>query len=178
MSHNFLLDSPHPAIKEDFGARSGKLSKDGQITPEMIEAAVRSISATETFRKSKRLRELLSFLIERAIDSPGIPVSAELIAAKVFKREKSFNSVEDPIVRTSLCRLRVALAAYYRSPQCNDVLQINLRQREYMLEFTPRVKKTDAYHSRKLSAAMPISALLLSFSTIILTFLKILLCDL
>ena len=103
-----------------------------------------SVCSSEALRKSKRMRELLRYLVQESIERPGAPVTAEAIAANVFNRTNGFDAIDDPIVRTTVSRLRAALATYYEQEACGDEVEIRIPRGGYMPEFLPRAAKPPA----------------------------------
>ena len=108
---------------------------------ERVLTTLDSVCASEALRKSKRMRELLRYLVQEAIERPGAPVTAEAIAASVFNRTNGFDAIDDPIVRTTVSRLRAALATYYEQEACEDEIEIRIPRGGYMPEFLPRMAK-------------------------------------
>lgn len=113
----------------------------GPAEAERILASVAAACASEALRKSKRMCALLRYLVQEAIERPGAPVTAEAIAANVFNRKNGFDAIDDPIVRTTVSRLRTALAAYYEQEAEGDEVEIRIPRGGYLPEFLPRAVK-------------------------------------
>lgn len=114
------------------------LANSDSLAPERILTALDSVCASEALRKSKRIRELLQYLVHESLKRPGEPVTAEAIAANVFNRTNDFDAIDDPIVRTTVSRLRSALAAHYEQEGYEDDIEIRIPRGGYMPEFLPR----------------------------------------
>lgn len=117
------------------------LANAESMASERILTTLDSICASEALRKSKRMRELLRYIVQESIARPGEPVTAEAIAASVFNRTNGFDAIDDPIVRTSVSRLRAALAAHYDQAGCEDDVEIRIPRGGYIPEFLPRTAK-------------------------------------
>ncbi|WP_421593243.1 hypothetical protein [Shinella sp. M27] len=111
------------------------------LGPERVLTTLNSVCTSEAFRKSKRMRELLRYLVQESIERPGQPVTAEAIAANVFNRTNGFDAIDDPIVRTTVSRLRAALATHYEQNDCEDEVEIRIPRGGYQPEFLPRSAK-------------------------------------
>ena len=117
------------------------LANTETMAPERVLMTLDSVCTSEALRKSKRMRELLRYLVQESIARPGEPVTAEAIAASVFNRTNGFDAIDDPIVRTTVSRLRAALAVHYEQQDCEDEVEIRIPRGGYMPEFVPRVAK-------------------------------------
>ncbi len=127
-----------------------------------------TISSSPTFAKSGRLRDLLRYLVTEAIERPNQKVTAESIASSIFNRGAAFVSIEDPIVRTTVSRLRSALTARYEDKTCNDRIAIVISRGSYTPSFVARHGMSDenafvsgnrAARSRGLGVALAAGAL-------------------
>lgn len=130
-----------PERNKKCGKQIDMLADTEHPAPERILIALNSMCASEALRKSKRMRELLRYLVQESIERPGDPITAEAIAANVFNRTSGFDAIDDPIVRTTASRLRSALAAHYEQEGCEDEVEIRIPRGGYMPEFLPRVAK-------------------------------------
>lgn len=117
------------------------LANTESMAPERVLTTLDSVCTSEALRKSKRMRELLRYLVQESIARPGEPVTAEAIAASVFNRTNGFDAIDDPIVRTTVSRLRAALAAHYDQVGCEDDVEIRIPRGGYLPEFLPRTAK-------------------------------------
>ncbi len=118
------------------------LSPDSDIAaPEILDALAR-IEASKLFANSKRLTELLRFVVEARLrgDTEGLKQTA--IGTELYQRDPSYDPKLDGIVRTHARRLRERLRDYYHSDGIEDPVVIDL----------PRGGYVPAFHRRKGSA--------------------------
>ncbi len=118
------------------------LSPDSDIAaPEILDALAR-IEASKLFANSKRLTELLRFVVEARLrgDTEGLKQTA--IGTELYQREPSYDPKLDGIVRTHARRLRERLRVYYHSDGMEDPVVIDL----------PRGGYVPAFHRRRGSA--------------------------
>jgi TolB-like protein len=109
-----------------------------------IQACMARLLDSELFRKARRLRRLLQFLVERRLK--GSAVATEYgIGIAVFDRDPAtYRTGDDPIVRVQIGRLRTRLKMYYAAPaQAEDVL-ISIPTGSYM----PVIQRIDASPGR------------------------------
>lgn len=79
-----------------------------------VALALAAIEASAAFAPSRRHRELLRHLVERALAGDLAALKESLIGVEVFDRPAaSFDPKTDSIVRVEARRLRARLAAYY-----------------------------------------------------------------
>ena len=102
---------------------------------EQILEALSSITTSLAFQKSDRMSTLLRYLVTESLDKPGQTITAEAIAAAVFKRGDDFVNVDDPIVRTTVSRLRAALASHYGSTDCAEKIEILIPKGTYCPQY-------------------------------------------
>ena len=112
---------------------------------EQIWRTVAAITATDPFRKSDRMTGLLTYLVTQVIEQPDTRITAEAIAAALFNRTDDFNAVDDPIVRTTVSRLRAALLAYFADDTRTDDVEIRIAKGSYTPEFVHRGGKRSEY---------------------------------
>lgn len=97
-----------------------------------IDAALRRISTSETFRLANQQRELLSFLVKRLKSSPAGEFKESIIGIEFFGRRAGYDPKADPIVRVEAHRLRRRLETYYRKEGSADPFRIVLGKGNYM----------------------------------------------
>lgn len=117
----------------------------GAITPqefqgEHITAALQAVLQSETFRRAKRLRELLQHLVSETLAGRGDRLKQFTIAVDVFGRDGAFDPQVETSVRTEAWRLRARLERYYRTEGVMDQVQISLPKGGFAPRFQYRVK--------------------------------------
>ena len=88
--------------------------------------------AASCFANSKRLIELLRFVVEAQLrgDTAGLKQTA--IGIELYRRDPSYDPKLDGIVRTHARRLRERLVTYYQSEGAHDPVVIELPRGGYV----------------------------------------------
>lgn len=84
----------------------------------------------DRFSGAKKLGQLLSFLVDRAIE--GRSPNEYSIALDVFQKDAAFDPRVDPLVRVYIRRLRTKLKEYAAGAGAQDALEIVLPPRTYV----------------------------------------------
>lgn len=123
-------------------ATAGGLKNDPSEGPppderrlEELQDALRKVLASNSFAGSRRLRQLLSYLAQAAMDGRTDLTQYE-IAEELFHRSEDFNPSEDASVRKLVSHLRRKLDEYYATEGRNDPTLISLPSRSYL----PRIR--------------------------------------
>jgi hypothetical protein len=103
-----------------------------------LSSQVDRILKSEPFRGSETLRNLLSYLSSRAVESPARPVKVREIAKAVFGRSEDFDSQTDSIVRVHAGRVRSKLAEFYLNEGAEDVVVLSIPKGGYNLTWETR----------------------------------------
>lgn len=106
--------------------------------PDEHRSLVARVSRHESFRRAPRLRELLVYITEKAIEGREAELSEHEIAITVFRRSESFNSSDDSIVRSSARQLRTKLHEYFEGPGRDEPVIIEIPKGSYVPEFPQR----------------------------------------
>ena len=101
-----------------------------------INEQLQRIVADSSFQSTPQLRALLTYLVETALTGQLEELKAAAIAKAVFKRDDSFDSQTDTIVRVEAGRLRRRLAQYYKDDGLNDPLVIDIPKGGYAPRFS------------------------------------------
>src|SRR5271165_2150451 len=106
-------------------------------TPEIRDALAR-VEGSRLFANSKRLTELLRFVVETQLrgDTEGLKQTA--IGIELYRRDPSYDPKLDGIVRTHARRLRERLGDYYHSEGLHDPVVIELPRGGYVPTFRRR----------------------------------------
>jgi TolB-like protein len=93
---------------------SKKANGETAISAVEVRAACELILSNNLFVNAPRMCRLLRFLVEKAISSDSKSTSEYAIGIKVFDRSPAtYSTMEDPIVRVQVGRLREKLKIYY-----------------------------------------------------------------
>ncbi|BBP51464.1 hypothetical protein PHLH3_10900 [Pseudomonas sp. St386] len=104
------------------------------LQEERAIAALHAVLQSETFQRTKRLRELLQYLVSETLAGRGDRLKQFNIAVDAFGRDGGFDPRVDTSVRTEAWRLRTRLELYYRTEGALDPVRISLPKGG----FTPR----------------------------------------
>jgi hypothetical protein len=118
---------------------SGPLLQD--LQDEMSPAA-RRILDSEGLRRSGKLRELLAYLLKRAIVVPNTPISEQNIGADVYGRRPDYDTTHDTIVRVQIAQLRKKLERYYETEGAQDEQILTIPRGRYLALWKPRVTES------------------------------------
>jgi TolB-like protein len=98
---------------------------------EQVRHELEQIFQIPSFKSSERLRRLLTFLIDKALNEPTPNLKEYVIAVEVFDKPESFDPRIDPIVRVQASRLRSKLKNYFETTGMQDPISILLPERGY-----------------------------------------------
>src|SRR5512135_2985477 len=93
---------------------------EGPEAAEKLGTFGRQIAASETFRRSKRLRALLLYLCERAVAGHLDELCEQQIGITVFGRVAGHDSANDNVVRVAARQLRLKTARVLRVGSPDD----------------------------------------------------------
>ncbi len=105
------------------------------IPPEEVEAELRRVLSSPTFRNAPRHCRFLSFVVWKALAGEGQKVKEYLIGLEVFDRPSDYDPGIDPIVRAEARRLRSRLIDYYKTLGTADQVRIELPKGTYVPVF-------------------------------------------
>jgi TolB-like protein/Tfp pilus assembly protein PilF len=107
-------------------------------SPEMVREQLAKIVASPVLAGSSRLRELLSFIVERTLDDRSDELKEYSLGVEVCRRPPSFDPRLDPIVRVQVSNLRNKLKAFYAEGGLHDPVMIELPRGTYIPRFVLR----------------------------------------
>ena len=99
---------------------------------------VQRIAASASFHRSPRLRELLRYICERAIQNRPEELREQQIGCGVFGRKPDYNPGEDNIVRVEVRQLRKRLEEYFATEGKDEPFVILIPKGAYVPIFEPR----------------------------------------
>ena len=115
---------------------------------DVLQQAERILHSTE-FAGAELLRNLLSFLVKRAVEKPGEAAKEYEVAREVLGRAEHFDPRLDSAVRVNTARLRSKLSAYYVSEGAADRVVIEIPKGAYQLSWHYRDEGTPAGKPKK-----------------------------
>jgi hypothetical protein len=101
-------------------------------------ALINRITASESFAKSPRLRELLTYLVECAFRDPQSPVTEQQVGVAVFNRAAGYDTSSDTVVRVQASEVRKRLKYYFLSEGLSEPLVMELPRGSYLPIFNSR----------------------------------------
>ena len=116
---------------------SEKIAAAAIKEPATTAAALRRLLDSETFRRSDRLRELLTYLVDRAVNMPDSPAKEQEIGAGVYGRNADYDTSHDTIVRVQVAQLRKKLERYYETEGIHEDIQLTIPRGRYLLLWQP-----------------------------------------
>jgi hypothetical protein len=116
----------------------GPKSQGGDRPPDERWSLVQRVIQDESFRRAPRLRALLLYVTEKAIDGRAVELNEHEIARAVFRRAETFNSADDSIVRSSARQLRTKLHEYFEGAGRDEPVIIEIPKGSYVPEFPQR----------------------------------------
>jgi hypothetical protein len=109
-----------------------------QPTHADILAALIRVNSSQTFAKSPRLRELLTFVVFSTLKGDTQDIKETTIGVTVFGRSPYYDPEVDTIVRSQAWRLRKKLKEYYSREGIEDQLVVDIPKGRYVPTFRRR----------------------------------------
>jgi Tol biopolymer transport system component len=107
------------------------------LTPEGVREQLSVLLQHPSFVDSERSRQLMAYLVERALRGDAADLKEYVLAADVFGRGTDFDPKLDSVVRAQVSRLRAKLADYYQGDGRHDPVRFDLSRRGYALQLKP-----------------------------------------
>jgi len=103
-----------------------------------------TVAASASFHRSPRLRELLLYICERAVQNRPADLREQQIGCAVFGRKPDYNPGEDNIVRVEIRQLRKRLEEYFATEGKNEPFVIVIPKGAYVPMFELRASEPAA----------------------------------
>jgi hypothetical protein len=116
---------------------------------------VQRVAGSTAFQKSRRLREFLLFVCERALKDPETVVREQEIGVVVFGRAIDFDPSEDTLVRVQASQLRKRLQQYFTAEGAAEPVVIEIPKGTYMPMFRERAAAAPPEAKAEEPAASP-----------------------
>lgn len=107
-------------------------------TDQECRALVQKIVASNEFHRATRLRDFLSYVVDRKLARAPQEVTESLIGHRVFGRPSSYNTGEDSIVRTEARLLRQRLERYFSKEGASEPIVLEIPKGSYVPVFFRR----------------------------------------
>lgn len=108
-----------------------------------VLAQLGRILSSPLFKKSKRCRPFLQYIVDETLDGRGDQLKERSIGIDVFGRPPDYDTNEDRIVRAAAIDLRRRIAQYYQDPQHVNELRIEVPSGSYVPSFVPPAEAPD-----------------------------------
>jgi len=118
-------------------------------SPDGILAALERVSASGTFQRAGRHRDLLRHLLEKAAAGRAAEIKESTIALEVFEKH-SYDPRIDSQVRVEIGKLRERLVRYYASEGSCDTLRIEIPKGSYAPVFRDLVRQSAPAPKRRI----------------------------
>ena len=96
------------------------------------------VASSPLFQKSKRLRELLLYLGDRALKDPDCTLREQEIGVDVLGRPQDYDTSHDTLVRVLVSNLRKKLQEYFAGEGAEEALIIEIPKGSYLPVFRLR----------------------------------------
>jgi hypothetical protein len=113
-----------------------------------VREQLERVLANPLFRNSKRYPALLSYVVEETLHGRAENLKERSLGIDVFKRDPSYDTNADTVVRVTAGEIRKRLAQYYYEPGHNVEIRIELPSGSYVPEF--RIPETARFSSPEL----------------------------
>ena len=100
-----------------------------------IREQLERIVASPLFNKSKRLPNLLRFVVERSLQGQLESLKERTLGVEVFARAPNYDTNSDPVVRTTAVEIRKRIAQYYHEAGHESEIRIDFPPGSYLPEF-------------------------------------------
>ncbi len=122
---------------------------DGAMAPAAIEGEFARITASRSFKASRRHQQLLRHLVQQALAGNTGALKEHVLAIEVFdRRHDTFDSTRDTIVRVEARRLRQRLERYYEVEGRDGAFEIRLPVGSYVAVLRRRDAQEDTAAAR------------------------------
>ena len=113
------------------------------------------IAASESFQKSKRLRDLLLYLGERSLQDPHCTIREQEIGVEVFGRAPDYDTSHDTLVRVHVSQLRKKLQEFFTTEGRRESVLVEIPKGSYVAVFRPRTETTETEPETRPSGPRP-----------------------
>jgi hypothetical protein len=112
----------------------------GRVTtlPEEAKELLDRVASSSQFQKSKRLRQVLLYLGERALKDPNCVLREQEIGVGVLGRPPDYDTSHDTLVRVLVSHLRKKLQEHFEGEGRDEPLVIEIPKGTYLPVFHPR----------------------------------------
>jgi hypothetical protein len=123
--------------------QNGSANQDAEekaITTDERWMLARRVAASQHFAKATQLREILLYIVRRAVVSHTVAIREQEIACNVLRRRGDFNPSDDNIVRVQVGHLRKKLELYFAGEGAHEPVELSIPRGTYIPRFAARAK--------------------------------------
>lgn len=117
-------------------------SPENDLGQQQIREQLNRMLASNHFKQSRRYPALLRFIVEETLQGRGDLLKERVLGIEVFKRDASYDTATDPVVRVTIAEVRKRIAQYYHGEAHDGELRIELPAGHYIAEFLPSKNTT------------------------------------
>jgi hypothetical protein len=110
----------------------GKTLGNTQAPYDARRALLDRLAASAPFAKAPRLRELLLYLGESALQKPAMPLTEQQVGVAVFNRSPGYDTAADTIVRVQASEIRKRLKYYFAAEGLPEPIIMELPRGSYL----------------------------------------------
>ena len=104
-----------------------------QVGQQEILGAIERIRSSQTFIHSRRLLELLDFIVAATFRGGGRSLDENAIGVALYHRDENYDTTLEVIVHTQAKRLRERLSEYYAGDGVEETVVIKIPEGSYGL---------------------------------------------
>jgi hypothetical protein len=101
----------------------------------LVREELEQLLASPQFRNSRRYPAFLRYVVEQTLSGQGGLIKERSIGIALFERPADYDTSNDHIVRTTAAEIRKRIAQYYREPEGEPRIRIDLPPGSYVPEF-------------------------------------------
>jgi len=102
---------------------------------EAIRAQLDRLFGSPLFSSSKRYPNLLKYIVEETVAGRAGNLKERTLGIKVFGRDPTYDTSQDPVVRTSAAKVRDRISQYYLEAGHESEIRIDLLPGSYVPQF-------------------------------------------
>lgn len=116
----------------------GSIVRGPEPISSSVQQCLKRVGASLAMGRTRKLVELLNFLVETTLMGDSQPLKETTIGASVFGYAPDYDPKTQPTVRSQVRRLRTKLSKYYASEGSDDPVVISIPKGQYATVFSFR----------------------------------------
>lgn len=119
---------------------SGQETEEKAIATDQRWLLAQRIAASQHLAKATQLREILLYIVRRALTSQAVAIREQEIACNVLGRRENFDPSDDNIVRVQVGHLRKKLESYFAAEGMDETIELSIPRGTYVPRFSTRAR--------------------------------------